>query len=672
MSTAKNQQASSTSQRKWLPALPISVGLVFLQVANGGLPTAVAQPPESRANDIAYLVPEIDAEWQRLRAEMGLREFTAPQETITRYQQFFEQKGVRSAATSVKVTGVIAQIYWQQLKDRKKALEIYHWALEKYAGLPIVENLRRERDMVANAPSPNDIVSIAPIVVTGQNEGKIVSPTTVTLNPSQVGAKPGVAPVTVSDSFTPVTVTAIRGQEGRGSMPVLPSVVTTLPSTELLPEVVLSLPVVSGNPLAVSVNDALRIIDVQLPKVEVAKIGAVGQETTSMLSVVNPRLAALNGYLTQWRAGEISWEKLVTDLQFQAEDVIMLTSQRGLVSMYRNDASLREKLGETMRSFPDLQQDWAKLPPTAQVILADDYVRQKNPFAKTIYETLIQSEKWPNDVWWNKEKLTYRIGLYHAAMGDYVKAAESNLEIVAFTKSNAWHDDSLIVAARYYNRAGQEEKANELYVRAEQGTHAWSIGLGRYDRALHLMAQGNHEEAQRLLKLPLNGTMADQIQFAIWGLLGRSYFETGNYKEALEALQQVVQNAEKVRFAELKDHVALAHTTLGKIEQQVAQPIWIEHREIRFVVRSGERSVRQWLKVRTKSEMPPLVKAVDERIQVNLLPETRRHGEMFEYVFGVRIANSNITEQFETTLLIESESSCRVGERVRVTIEVLK
>ena len=696
MNTANRQHRSSLSQRKWFSPLPALVGLALLQVTNnGGLPVAVAQPPEPGANNTAYLIPEIDSEWQRLRTEMGLKEFTAPREVITRYQQFYEQKGVRSAATSVKITGVIAQIYWQQLGDRNKALQIYNWALEKYAEFPIADNLRRERDLIVNAPSQNDIVSIAPIVIAGQNEGKAVATATVSLNSPPAGAWPSVAPVTVGtvspagtrasvgqvqvvsqpaknttlasiilgeaqpnkpSLSSPVTITASMGQEGRGFTPVLPPAIATPYSNEWLPEVVLSFPAPSDNPLAsvaVSVNSALRSIDAQIASVQVSNTNSVSQEVVSTLSTVNPRLAALNGYLAQWRSGRMSWEQLVSDSQFQATDITLLTMQPGLVSLYSDDAVLREKLGETMRGFPELVKDWAKLPPSAQIILADDYLRQKNPLAKTIYESLIQMEKLPDSVWWNKERLTYRVGLFHAAIGDYVKAAESNLKIAAFTSSPAWLNDSLIVAARYYRQAGQEEKAGELYKRAENGGHGWATGVARYDQARILIAQGKHEEAQRLLSQPITGNMSDQIRIALWALLGTSYYQTGDEAQARKYSEDAIDQSKRVTRLYVNegmgDIVAMAQRTLQYLDQWQNAPLLAQPASVSVVFPTdhptGE-AFRFPLGVQSRNRVPLMAKSDNPSVKVSAVPPERAadHGHYFETMVVVEISAETLTQ----------------------------
>lgn len=143
------------SSKGWIALQAVSVAANFLWLSS----TVFAQPPELDEPAVTYLLPKVEEQWQTLRRETGLQEFTAPQEAIKRYQQFYETVGSRSLLTGVQITSTIAQLYWQELKNRQKALEIYDQALKFYGDLPQVSRLQRERDIVAQSISDDETLN---------------------------------------------------------------------------------------------------------------------------------------------------------------------------------------------------------------------------------------------------------------------------------------------------------------------------------------------------------------------------------------------------------------------------------------------------------------------------------------------------------------------------------
>jgi tetratricopeptide (TPR) repeat protein len=236
----------------------------------------------------------------------------------------------------------------------------------------------------------------------------------------------------------------------------------------------------------------------------------------------------------------MNWEQMTKATQLPSDDVILLSSMPHAVSLYSSGEALHEKLGETIRSMPELMQHRSELPVQAQVVLAEGFTREKNPEAETIYIKLLKKDA-PVDSGWNKELLMVRLLRYYGAVGDPVKAAETNLQIAQTTQNEAWHGDSLVEAARYYRQAGQIDKAQELYQQAQKSSYGWAQGLAILDQSRALIKQGKYAEARKLLSTPVTGQYADQFQVVLLYEWGFSYYNTGELDVARNYLQGAIK-----------------------------------------------------------------------------------------------------------------------------------
>ncbi len=698
-------------------------GLVVLQVSIAGISPSVAQPPDPGTVNVAYLDPAIEAEWKRLREAVSTQEISAPQETIKRYQQFYEQRGARSLVTAIKISRLIAQIYWQKLNNREKALEIYDWALKTYGDLPHVGILKTERDLVANTPSLQSLVSVTPLSVGGLEE-ETAGPISLTIKvpapgpsalPQNIGITPdaGLSPVsnmpgairlpgqdsiTGSSSTTPGQLRPIgQAQDNDTQLPqpfkigVGNRSASTAPLAVPIPSIeqqdtsvsifgitnrltasspslsAISLPAgVAGNPFSIAPLTATGIpqapsLSQRLEVPSVMNVDVTLQTPTiptstmtvaTSASSINPRLTALTGYITQWQEGRLSWEEVLKTANFTADDIILLTSQRGVVSMGNSGGGLREKLGEFIYQSPPLMERWETLPVPAQVALAEHYKRLKDPLSVKIYQHLLSQEV-PVSAWWTKELLMYRFAEYYAAQGDYVKAAEVNIEIASVSKHPDWKSDSYIVAARYYRQAGQDEKANELYKRAEVGARAWALGILRYDQARILIAQDKHEEARKLLMLPLEGSLSEQVQIVVWALLGYSYYQTGELELARKYSQDAVNQSQ--RFIQLlaneglEQQVAFAKRTLQYLDQWQKAPLLAQPASLTVALTAdhpaGE-AFRFPFGVQSRSRVPLTVKSDNPTIKMYVDPPERAadQGHYFETMIIATLSAETVTQ----------------------------
>jgi tetratricopeptide (TPR) repeat protein len=734
-----------------------------LVLAGGAFFPAAAQPPDPGTENVAYFMPDIETAWNRLRADAGLQELYQPREVIPRYQRFYEERGSHSAVTAIKISGVIAQLYWQMLGNRAKALQIYDWAIGKYGDLPTGEGLRRDRALVAShevyqqavtalpvvpaqkenavpaamAAVPVEIKNTASSIILSEVLAPVVLPdpapktgSAVPIVTVKIGVMPfgdvppfgGASPVPVkvapstsdmtiaSVAATPVAVHAVpAGEVSSGTPPRValvappspgtadnapvplpvsplaadaPSVSSsTAPSQVLLPvvknEAPLKLDPIRSPASAAPPSTMLGPVPLgDLVSPNVTSLNPVGPikiapdtlalsdalESRHLIVPINARLTALLGYLEQWRSGRMSWEQMVQTTNLSADDVILLTGTPHAVSLYSGGVALREKMGQTIRSMPELMQHHTELPVQAQVVLAESYTREKNPEAETIYKELLKKDV-PRDAGWNKELLLVRLGKHYAAMGDYIKAAEANLQIVPLTNNDAWRGDSLIEAARYYMLAGQTDKATELYQQAQKATYGWAQGLALYDQAKLLISQNKHEEARALLSTPVTGEYADQVQVPLTVLLGVSYYATGDWEQARRYSERAIALYSAIQSplpAEgLEEHVATARNVLSLIDQWSKAPLTSQPSELRVALKDGsvpseERRVR--LDLHSFKRIPIVVKSENAGIRA-IVPSMNRaaqNGLDFSYAVTVQLSPEVLQNGFSTMLVVTS------------------
>jgi tetratricopeptide (TPR) repeat protein len=706
--------------------------LMALGIVAGSTPT-LAQPPQPMEN-VAYYVPAVENAWKRLRAEVGLQELNQPRAAIDRYRSFYEAQGFSSAVTALKISGVIAQLYWQMLDDRAKALQIYDWALEKYGDLPTGVQLRTDRALVAQyetyqqvvtalpvaPPSPSETVALVTAAPVGiQNPPPMLAalvdvPAPIELKSAaafasavvtvKVGAMPAdappvviAAPVTLADLVgeTPQVARAAPVAVGgaNNQTAIVPSVALVappalqtgknVPPSPVVPVGVLPVPVGKANgaaPAPVTLPSVGAPMPPALPSivappanviapitaapVAIAPVGSTPGERAAprVIAPVNARLAALLGYLEQWRSGAMSWEQMTQSAQLSPDDVILLSATPHAVSLYSGGVALREKLGQTIRAMPELMQRREELPVAAQVVLAESYTREKNPLAETIYKELLTKDV-PPDAGWNKELLLVRLGRHYAAMGDFIKAAEANLQIVPLTNNEAWRGDSLVEAARYYTLAGQADKAAELYGQAQKATYGWAQGLALYDQAKLLLSQNKHQQARALLSTPVTGRYADQIQVPLTVLLGASYYLTGDWDKARRQCERAIALygaiANPLPAEGLEEHVATARKVLVFIEQWQKAPLVSQPAGLRVVLKIGDKTNaarRIRLDIHSFQRIPIAVKSESAAVRA-IVPAMERAAQNsldFSYAVTVQLAPEALRDGFATTLIVTS------------------
>jgi tetratricopeptide (TPR) repeat protein len=486
----------------------VRLSVAMLCVLLSGI-AAPAQPP-ARDPVVAQSLP-IEAAWQALRAREGYAEFTDPQGAITRYQQFYEQQGFRSGVTAIEISNTIAQLYWQMLHDNAKALQIYDWALKTYDYLPQRASLLKERKWIVQAGDFAGSVDISPV---------------------QIGPPPE------KGEAAPVKVLL-----GKDAASVASKVLLT-PDTTALPSALSSV-----LPPAVPASQVAPVAVTPFPGVQIntPQISLPAAVAPSAVSPVNAWQVALRGYADQCRGGKITVETLFQNAGLTANDALEIISTPGIITGWKVDRGLRLALVEwVLQHSPASLASPEKLPPPVQFALAEYYDDHRDARAEALYQHVLAGEI-PRGVWWSRIMTLYCLSDYYGSMGQYIEAAETKLKINEQTQDAFWTGNTYVEAARFYTLAGETEKAQELYKKAEKSAYGWAAGMALVDEGNALIAQGKYEEAIKVLSQPAPGQHADQMQVGLLSVLGYAYLQKGDVESARRVSQQAVDAYQQLK-----------------------------------------------------------------------------------------------------------------------------
>lgn len=238
----------------------------------------------------------------------------------------------------------------------------------------------------------------------------------------------------------------------------------------------------------------------------------------------------------------------------------------------------------------------------------------------------------------------------------------SDFQIASVSKHPDWQSDSRIVAARYYRQAGQDEKASDLYKRAEVGARAWALGILRYDQARILIAQGKHEEARKLLMLPLKGSLSEQVQIIVWALLGYSYYQTGNDVLARKYSQDAVDQSQRfiqlIANEGLEQQVAVARRTLHEIDRWQKTPLLAQPSSVLLTIPNDYQTGNPFgftLGVQSRYRVPLEVKCDLPSVRVRAVPPEKAvdHGHYFQTMVIAEVSGETLTQSRQGTGKIE-------------------
>lgn len=241
----------------------------------------------------------------------------------------------------------------------------------------------------------------------------------------------------------------------------------------------------------------------------------------------------------------------------------------------RDDALRRALVKLLVEHGGDKIKDTSKLPITVRLWMADYYGNIGDERVLALAESVIADIK-PGGAGQEDVALqaVERLGWFYRDKGEHEKSAQSWLRLEPMLKVAGWQvPDSLLEAARAWDRAEQEQKAQALYARVMQQEDGWLAGMAVWFQADHLISKEHHSEARALLQNRVKeakGEGADNVRVALLSLLGYSHYRSGDFKQAKMISQQAL--AQYKALAQPKQGRGLE----GQVERAKATIKWAE------------------------------------------------------------------------------------------------
>ena len=279
-------------------------------------------------------------------------------------------------------------------------------------------------------------------------------------------------------------------------------------------------------PLVVAAPDALPTVDLQ---VDASDAGTAAVWEAMQKGAISPAEA---------------WQKGLLDAQ-----AVQAGLSKGLAGG-EDDKSrkLRLALGGILVQYaPEVVKDALKRPKQVQLALADFYASQGDEKAVPLYEAVIKQTKAP----YEQGLLLEALGEFWSQKGQPQKAQEAFERGRKVLIGNNPHlaAEMLLVTARAWSKAKDEDKARQFYAKTAEDGDGWMTVLSFYDQSQPLMAEGKLAQARVLLSQPLRATghqLEGEIAQNAW--LASLDYQEGDLEDAFRHGGAVVKAGEGVTF----------------------------------------------------------------------------------------------------------------------------
>lgn len=563
--------------------------LAALLVGSGTLCRAAwAQPPEEPSFSGRGTL-SLQEQFQQLRTTLGALEVTQPEAAIARYQAFYEKRGFQDAQVVAGVTSVIAQLWWRELKNKGKALEIYDWAIGRLGQDAWAGRLRQEREQVSAGTLA---LSLAPVAAGGTGRAgeaekngalvdgvaalKAVEPASQTAfalmgqGAGQVVAIQAPFLAHKAVDIAPVNPLANKGQAtGKGVLPLVvaplqdgepvvgvPHLASPASAKALLP-VQGALPVIGSPDL--SFPKAILTPGVVAPKdvatgarpggevflvpgssaAALKNIGQVNEKSLLATAVVAQIAGGALSAEQAWQNGSLTLEGVYDFFEHQVNPWGEMQGREG-----QNDDRLRLSMaGVLVNHGGERLKDVSKVPLPVRVWLADYFQNQGDARVLTWGESVLSELKAPKGE--AQERMAFqaieRMGWFYRDQGQYEKGAQTWLRLTSLISSQSpSQPDALLEAARLYEQSGDASKAQLLYARVEQGSNTKMRGLAFYDQASLLVQEHPIQARDLILQKLLTIPEGEDRVGPLW-VLAQAQWQLGAWSEARMMLEQIVQ-----------------------------------------------------------------------------------------------------------------------------------
>lgn len=636
------------------------LGLAALLVGSGMLCRAAwAQPPEGASYAGRGVLPPLSLpeQFQQLKRTIGALDVTQPAAAIAEYQAFYEEKGFQDAQVTAGVTSVIAQIWWRELKNKDKALEVYDWAIARLGQDPWAERLRQEREQVAAGTLA---LSLAPVTlpdVAGAKAGATVAPVNLFIaslsqtegagaarmraiqapfsaNKAADRVLVGVDVLATPDkalgagaalSLAPVAAPSVTGQAGAVT---LPSAVVNTGRGEKW-SATLPLPVGSALQIGPSSRSVPSLVgavgtgDVSLMPGQGAaalkNIAAVNEKSLLTTTVVAQIAGGTLSAEQAWQNGSLTLDGVYDFFEHQVNPWGEIEGQ--------SDNSLRLSLaGVLVNHGGERLQEVSKVPLPVRVWLADYFQNQKDARVLTWGESVLSELKVPQGE--AQERLAFqaieRMGWFYRDQGQYEKGAQNWLRLLTLVSpGSSSQPDAMLEAARLYTAAGQSREARELYARVDQSDNGHFRGMALYDQASQLIDKQPAQARDLVLqKMPNLENAADRAG-PLWAL-AQAQWKLEQWPEAETTLQEMIRSVPLDSNSPSLNIIKEAAQTRLLLMQQWKDKAFVLPLQKLLSRRDAEGAYHATLYVHSFLPQPVEVKFADASVHLNALTQLRQ------------------------------------------------
>jgi len=411
---------------------------------------------------------------------------------------------------------------------------------------------------------------------------------------------------------------------------------------------------------------AVAPVRVSVSPVVAAGVAAAGGGPAPALSAVEQQGSL---YLSRLQAGDPSPEAVQWLNSLSRADIL---SRLEKLSLYDKEqasfadllvAVLTEKHGVTPKSLNGL---------TDKVVyfVGEYYRRLRDERCVGVYQHLLgkRTSKAHGMV---PELL--RLGEFYVRAGELQKAEDTFLRAEQYSDDSRFLANCTLEAARTWLHAGDEKRANDLYEKVPQYGYGWATGIALYDRAWALARKGKHEEARKLLTVRISGQYADQVGVVLSSYLGSLYYATGNLEEAKNTFQEAVNRFKRLEAPlsgeGLESCARNAESGMVAVEQWRQKPIQVLRGKVELRISGSEANTWGQIGIRTPFEFPLDVAVTPSVLDTKLSKDVRQGQWFVERVLAIRFSElPSVGDRSCATVSISSASF--PNYRVEVPVEL--
>lgn len=370
-----------------------------------------------------------------------------------------------------------------------------------------------------------------------------------------------------------------------------------------------------------------------IPIIPPDSIGKAGQTsfTPKLIDAAHRHIPPL---IDQMLDGKLTPERAWDEKLLSIDDLLWIfTSYIDPWGSFRykfNEDMRRDLLGLIVKNGSDKLQEPEKLSTNVRLWLADYYMSTRDEKCVTMCESILKGIKAPVT---GEDALVFqtieRLARYHAETGSPKNGAQVWMRMADYyPPGSRYIPDSEVEAGRNYAGQGNRKKAIELCELATHGAKDHVLGAAYWDWALYLMADGQHKQAQELLKRAISIVDAGElIRVGLRSLLGQSLYTTGNWDESRQVYQQVLEEyptmatprSWELALAQLP---LWANEKIGRMNDWAKSPLLCQPTSVKLKVEGGK-SASETVMVRTFHRAPLVVSCDDPRVQVRLQDDGR-------------------------------------------------